>query len=197
MTLQGIDCASTITATIAQNLKDQNIQVIGRYLTGNFALTSDEVSIIHGAGLSLFLIYETNGTHMEYFSYSQGQSDSQSAIEAAISLGASSDGSITIYFCVDYDAQSSDMERIEGYFEGVQKYLDSKFMMGAYGSYSVLDYLYNSTYKPDRYMQTIGWSGGKVFHDNQIYQKQCDTQLCGIGVDLDEVLEDAGLFTSV
>lgn len=186
--MEGIDCATKLTASSAQALKRAGIGAVGRYLGRTLwnGLTPDEVNAIHNAGLSLFLIWELAPTKKAYFTYAKGVSDAAAAIVEAKYLGAP-DG-IAIYFTVDYDAQPGDMASIRDYFQGVKDGLGSKYLMGVYGSYAVMQSI-----DADRYFQTYAWSKGQKA-PNHIYQYQNDVILAGIAVDRDYVNEDAGLW---
>lgn len=192
--MNGIDCATKLTVASAQDLKQVGIEAIGRYLGRNLwnGLSQDEVKAIQSAGLALFLIWELAPTKVSYFDYAKGLSDAKQAIAEAEYLGAPH--GIAIYFTVDYDAQASDMSAIKGYFEGVRAGLEGKYLLGAYGSYAVMQALYASAYAPDRYFQTYAWSGEKQFSGNHIYQYSNDVTVAGVALDKDQVSEDAGLW---
>ena len=188
--MEAIDCSTTLTSTTAAALKAASIVAVGRYLGyetqgWSKSLSPAELSVIQATGLSVFLIWESNPTTAGYFSYSQGVSDVQLAMEEAAYLGAPD--STAIYFTVDFDAQASEMTAIIEYFNGVRDGLNGQYLVGAYGSYSVLQALQTSTYAPDKYWQTYAWSKGMVFSGNDIYQYQNDVTLEGIAVDLDTI----------
>ncbi|MDQ7092116.1 DUF1906 domain-containing protein [Desulfosporosinus sp. PR] len=164
--MNGIDCATRLTAASAQALKQAGIMAIGRYLGYQHgwskALTPDEAKSIHAAGLSIFLIWESAPTSKSYFSYSKGISDAAAAISEAEYLGATT--GVAIYFTVDYDAPAADMSAIKDYFQGVKDGLGGKYLMGVYGPYVVM-----KSVTADRYFQTYAWSGGQTA-PNHIYQ---------------------------
>jgi hypothetical protein len=116
--------------------------------------------------------------------------DAQLAIEEATYLGAPK--STAIYFSVDFDAQAADMAAIISYFNGVRAAMSGQYLVGAYGSYSVLQALQASSYAPDKYWQTYAWSNGAVFEGNSIYQYQNDVTLEGIDVDHDTIQYNSG-----
>lgn len=64
------DTAQTLTLSEAQALKSAGYEIVGRYLTDKFAMTSEEIENIFEAGLSIFPIFETYGTYSEYFTTS-------------------------------------------------------------------------------------------------------------------------------
>jgi len=195
--MEGIDCATRLNATTATALKNAGIMAVGRYLGyKNLKLWNsmipDEVKAVFNAGLSIFLIWETNPTQASYFNYRKGVSDAKMAIDEANHLGAPQ--GIAIYFAVDYDAQLKDFPAIIEYFRGVKEGLAEKYLVGAYGSYGVLAALKGLAHRPDRYYQTYAWSGGKIF-SGHIYQYQNGITLYGVEVDRDTVRSDAGLWT--
>jgi len=157
--MNGIDCASTLNATNAQALKNASIEAVGRYICGNYGITAAEAKAILDAGLKMWLIFELNPTYSGYFYYAKGFSDAHEAVSEAESLGVPE--GVGIYFTVDYDAQSGDMDEIIAYFEGVKAGLKGKYLVGAYGSYSVMEALAASNFAPDLYFQTYAWSAGK------------------------------------
>lgn len=184
--MNGIDCASSLNITSAQALKKAGIEAVGRYLGGRYALAPAEVKAIHDAGMALWLIYETTPTSRGYFNYNQGLADAKRAVALAEELGAPH--GITVYFTVDYDAKVTDIIYIEAYLKGVREGLGGKYLLGIYGSYTVV-----SSVKADCYFQTYAWSGGKTA-PNDIYQYQNDVTIAGVAVDRDYVNEDAGLW---
>lgn len=186
--MNGIDCATKLGPATAASLKASSIDAVGRYLGQNTwkGLTPEEVRAIHAAGLEIFLIWETDPTSPDYFSYSKGLSDANNALIEAEKLGVPDD--VPIYFTVDYDAQPSDFTAIINYFYGIRDGKPaSKYLVGAYGSYDILCALKNSLNAPDRYFQTYAWSHGKVCKFNDIYQYQNNVNIAGIPVDRDVI----------
>jgi len=193
--MEAIDCSTVLTPVTAAALKSAGILAVGRYLGfktqgWSKSITSDELSAIHNAGLSVCLIWESDPTSAGYFGYGQGLMDAQLAIEEATYLGAPK--STAIYFTVDFDAQASDMAAIISYFNGVRADLTGQYLVGVYGSYAVLQALRTSAYAPDKYWQTYAWSGGQIFAWNSIYQYQNDVALLGIDVDHDTIQYNSG-----
>ena len=193
--MEAIDCSTRLTSTTAAALKATGIIAVGRYLGyetqgWSKSLTPDELKVIQAVGLSVFLIWESNPTTAGYFSYSKGISDSTSALEEAVYIGAPN--STAIYYTVDFDAQTSNMVSIIEYFRGIRDGSNGQFIVGAYGSYSVLQALKASSYAPDKYFQTYAWSSGMVFSGNDIYQYQNDVTLQGVAVDRDTIQYNSG-----
>lgn len=185
---KAIDSATSITSATAQALKDAGIRIVARYLTGAFAMTTDEVHATMSAGLKIISIYETNPTNVDYFTQAQGISDAQAAVQAATGLGQPI--GTPIYFTVDYDAQVSDLGAISDYFAGIRSAI-GQYKVGLYGSYRVV----TSTIDTDYRWQTLAWSGGQVASNIHLYQSQNDVQVGGIGVDTDEIYQEPGCWT--
>lgn len=113
------DCAQTITAPRAASLKANGYKIVGRYLTGKFKMTPEEIQTIFANGLRLFPIFEVGGYQNSYFTSSQGTADAISAMEAAMNLGFGK-GTI-IYFAVDYDAYDSNIpNNVMPYFSAIK-----------------------------------------------------------------------------
>jgi LysM repeat protein len=191
--MNGIDCATKLTAATAAKLKAAGIGAVGRYLgrTSWKGLTAEEVRVILAAGLSIFPIWETNPTSRGYFSQAKGEADAKAAIAELAAIGAPA--GIAVYFAVDYDAQAADMAAISAYFTCVKAGLAGKYAVGTYGSYGVLTTLEKTGYVT-RYYQTYAWSKGKVFSKNTVYQHQNGVSLCGITVDKDLISSTSGLW---
>lgn len=190
MALQGIDCASTVTATVAAALKSQGIGYVGRYLGNSWkCMQKAEADTLKAAGLNIISIFEGTPTTRGYFTAAQGKSDAATAISYAKAVGQPS--GTAIYFTVDYPALDSDYSVIEAYFNVVKSNLGD-YKMGAYGHYGVVEYLHSKGVA-DYYMQTIAWSGGKEASEFiNVWQHQEDVAMAGIQVDQDQILKDPG-----
>ena len=114
---KAFDTASRVTASQAQYFKEQGYTDIGRYLvnaSGNNVLdkkmTIEELKYISETGLKVFPIYQTRGNNVGYFANSsQGLHDAAEAEAAARNLFFPN--GTTIYFAVDYDVKTADIEK--------------------------------------------------------------------------------------
>jgi hypothetical protein len=198
--VEAIDCSTNLTLSSVSSLKAEGIVAVGRYLGyetqgWSKSLSPDELRLIHNAGLSVFLIWESNPTAASYFSYNKGVSDAELALKEATYLGAPS--TTALYFTVDFDAQANNMTAIIDYFRGVRAGLKGQYLVGAYGSHSVLQGLKTSSYAPDKYFQTYAWSKGMVFSNNDIYQYQNDVTIRGVAVDRDTIQINSGCWPEI
>ncbi|MEH7120698.1 glycoside hydrolase domain-containing protein [Neobacillus vireti] len=188
--LNGIDCATKLTESLAARLKSEGIQYVCRYLGNSWkSMSKIEADAIIGAGLQIVSIWETNPTKAAYFTEAQGKLDAVEASSYAAAI-AQTEGS-AIYFAVDYDAQARDMDAILNYFLGVRNGIDQSYKVGVYGSYSVLKTLYQHQ-AVDYFWQTTSWSRGNVANFIDILQYQHNTTLSGIQVDYDYFSCSAG-----
>lgn len=184
MTLNAVDCTGLNQSQI-NNLKTNGVTTVGRYLSHSTwkGLTVDEVANIKAAGLQIFSIYETNPTAASYFVSGKGKSDALDAVSLAKAVGQPE--GTAIYFTVDYDAQAKDFPNILNYFKEIRANLTG-YKIGAYGSFAVLNYLYQNN-AADYWFQTVAWSGGQHCSFLNIYQFQCDKTLGGVNVDYDNL----------
>lgn len=111
----GCDCATVITNENVSVLVNNGYRYIGRYLTGRYKLTQQEIAILTQNGIKIFPIFQRSGegisaTNVSYFTSSQAIADARDAIQAALRLGFHS-GTI-IYFAVDYDAYDAQVTNV-------------------------------------------------------------------------------------
>ncbi|KLU63439.1 hypothetical protein CEB3_c02020 [Peptococcaceae bacterium CEB3] len=196
--MEGIDCVTQLTTQSALALKSAGMAAVGRYLGYRLgwwkALTPEELQAIHKAGLSLLLIWESNPTFAGYFSFTQGLSDVKEAVGEAVYLGAPKGSAL--YFTVDFDAQAGDMPAILDYFHGVREGI-GEYLVGAYGSYAVMNALKYSPYPPDKSWQTYAWSGGQVFEGSHVYQYENNVTIEGIPADRDLIKSEPGAWPEI
>lgn len=157
------DCSTTITDAIAATLKANKYEVVGRYLTGKFRMTSSELKIIFDNGLRVIPIFEVGGYKLSYFSYEQGVFDADSAIFAAAQLGFTKD--TIIYFAVDFDALDSDVtSNVLPYFKAISEKFtnaNSIYKIGIYAPRNVCSRVQNAGYSCSSFVcdMSTGFSG--------------------------------------
>jgi peptidoglycan hydrolase-like protein with peptidoglycan-binding domain len=141
------DCETPLTTTTVQTVVNNGYSIVGRYLTGGAgkALTSEEMVLIFGNGLSLFPIYQLAGDELSDFSYDLGVTAATNAYEAATALGIPF-GTV-IYFAVDYDATDDDIaSAIIPHFQGIQATMSAiggpQYAVGVYGTRNTCSTLY-------------------------------------------------------
>lgn len=191
MSLQGIDCASTIVPSVAAALKQQGIDFVGRYLgSGWKGLQKAEADIITAAGLKIISIWETSPTDVSYFTESQAKADTTAAVSYAKAIGQPA--GTAIYFTVDFNASITDLPAVLVYFNALKTSIGPDYKVGAYGDYSIIEGIHTAG-AADYFMQTYAWSAGKEASDFiHVYQYLNDVVFAGIGIDHDEILKDPG-----
>lgn len=178
----GADCAMILNEARAKTLYDHGYRYVGRYLTGTYgsnriskALTVEEEQIILDAGLRFFPIYQDGGTRLDYFTESQGTTDGQTAIDAAVKLGIPKD--TIIYFAVDFDAIESQVKsNIIPYFRAVYNELSqSIYRVGIYAPRYVCTLVANAGYSCSSFVgdMSTGFSGnlGYPIPDNWAFSQ--------------------------
>lgn len=204
-----VDTASNVSAH-AKGLFDAGVRVVLRYYTSNMEsaklLSLDEARAICGAGLGIAVTYQVSQTDPEDFDRDKGEHAGKTAWNYARSTIGQPAGS-AIYFAVDYDASSSDIEqRIAPYFEAARAQLRrgdlmQSYRIGVYGSGRVCAALL------DRGLVDLAWlAAASRWGDHQRFQDSMRWALCqhphttiaDVNVDPDEVqgsCVDFGQFT--
>lgn len=203
----GFDCASAYSLAKYQQLKAAGYSFVARYYcpydsrySWKNPLSAAEAKDITNAGLKIAAVYEYGGYKPAYFTYAQGKSDSQFAINQATSVGQPS--GTPIYFAVDYDSavNNNDFTGIDAYFSGVKDTMNSngnKYKIGVYGSNTVVDHVYNKLGSDTFIWQTYAWSAGVRNPKYNIFQFQNDITVSSINIDRDlsNMSNDPGTFT--
>ena len=200
----GIDTSDDVSSYLSC-LAGQGVTFVARYLnpagSTPVGLTNQEALNISntqvGSGyMSVVSLYEWGTTNytVNYFTPAQGTTDAKNAYTRAQQIGMPT-GVAPIYFCVDYDASSSDLSAINSYFEAINAYFDTfnpvPYGVGVYGSFLVVSSVYNSGWASYAY-QTYAWSNGQQFASNNLYQDQNGLNLCGFTNDGDLSYGDGG-----
>lgn len=129
------DCSTTITAEKAQTLVNNGYNIVGRYLTGKYAITPTEFQTIINYGMNLVPIFEVYGYYADWFTKENGRADANSALLAAKSLGIP-EGTI-IYFAVDYDVSGYEItNNIDPYFKAINDVFNNSTINYRIGIYA-------------------------------------------------------------
>ena len=162
------DCTDRITNQRAQYLKSIGINYVGRYITGYWAVSISEISLILEAGMKFVPIFERSGndlsgnmdvTDASYFTHEQGRQDALYAASTAQELGLPEN--TTIYFAVDFDAYDFEVDsNILEYFRALSVYL-LHYNVGIYGPRNVCTRVSNAGYAKTSYVadMSTGFSG--------------------------------------
>ena len=114
-----IDSTTEFTVARAAQMRAEGYYVAGRYLTVNGkSIGRGEIDIMFDAGFSVVPIFQNYNNGPEWFTYDFGYTHGYEAAMRARQLGFQS--GVVIFFAVDYDAFSSEIETLlRPYFEGV------------------------------------------------------------------------------
>ncbi len=152
-------------------LKDNNYQIVGRYLTGGDfkELRFGEPKKILDSGLKFFPIFQESATDLSYFTYERGMKDANSAT-AASKIHKIPKESI-IYFAVDTDPQNSDIvSRILPYFEGIKHEMSTNlgeyYKIGIYATRNACNQVIEKGYATTCFVSDMstGFSGNMGFN---------------------------------
>lgn len=192
--VKGCDAAQTISPSDAKILKSNGYEIIGRYISGRFATSIDELTGILNSGLNVFPIYETGGYEPSYFVNGQGSKDAVSAVQVAKSLGIP-EGTV-IYFTVDYDMQGYQIDNLViPYFKEIYDKFNNaqlNYRIGIYGARNVCSKVINEGYAQVAFVAgaSTGFSGNMGFPMPRLWsfnQVKVDINVDGIGLDNDQV----------
>src|ERR1051325_4608611 len=148
--MNGLDSSSACTQSALTCLQSGGYEFIGRYYSRTTQipgkkLTQPEARLISLAGIAIVAVYEDGPTSYSYFSSDRGVEDANGASEQANAVGQPSESAI--YFTVDYDATSSDIEgNITSYFQAIVATIGNQFRVGVYGSGDVCHAIKSSGY---------------------------------------------------
>lgn len=193
-TLKAFDTASRLTKSQAIYFKNHGYTDIGRYLVNasgknvlDKKMTIEELKYISEAGLKVFPIYQTRGNNVGYFTDSlQGLRDAAEAETAALNLLFPK--GTTIYFAVDYDVKTADIEKyIVPYFINVKLGMSNYYRVGVYGPRAICNILADQGLTSASFVADMS-SGftcniGQPMPKNWAYEQVVEVQQGGIGID--------------
>lgn len=191
--VKAFDTATRLTEAQANFFKSNGYTDVGRYLTNTVngtldkKMTLEELKAISNAGLKVFPIYQTRGNNVGYFTNSsQGHSDAKEALKAAHDLFFPY--GTTIYFAVDYDVKTADIEKyIVPYFRNIKAVLDGAYKIGVYGPRAVCNILASHGLTSSSFVADMS-SGftcniGQPMPKNWAYEQVVEVTQGGIGID--------------
>lgn len=188
--MKGLSTNKTCT-DIASCLKQNGIDFVARYYSRTTKnpeknLTLEEAEALNKQGIALVTVYEDNPTSKDYFSKDRGNRDGKSAYAYAQDIKQPSQSAI--YFAVDYDATSEDIEGpvkeyFQGVFDGLKDSASSKpiYKIGVYGSGACCDYLRkNLNFVEFSWLsESTGWLNSKTYDKWNIKQSVPKNSICG------------------
>ena len=172
MSVKGLDTYSNVSNCLT-NIKNQGYSFVARYYSksGNSKrMTAAEAAAIGSAGLKRVVVYQN--IHQSYDKFSA----SIASIEAGDAIGqaqANGQPSSVIYFAVDYDATSSEIDgNITEHFRVLKNMLSQAgYSTGVYGSSLVCKKLKEAGLVTKTWLaKSSGWGHGTSFSDWNIKQ---------------------------
>lgn len=170
-------------------LKAAGCSVVSRYLSvpgWPKNLTAPEATELRAAAMPILLNYETSADFM-LGGYAAGVTCARSARQQATALGAP--GNARIYYSADFDASVSQTSIVVAFLNGAAS-VDGASNVGVYGGLRVVQAAAAVGYAT---WQTIAWSNGQW--DPRALMRQTGQQqtIGGVQVDVDEIINLAGL----
>lgn len=210
--LNGLDTTMELTRH-AEALKAQGYDFALRYYSNNAAknLSLGEARALSGAGLQIGVVWESSGTHANFFTRAQGLADGAQAFRMAQESIGQPFGS-AIYFAVDYDPTLADLDGgISNYFTGVHAALyvanngQPSYRVGVYGSGLCCGTLVERGVASLSWLsQSTGFAGSRQYADQKRYDilqllpariVGADGIVLGVDPDATHPERDAGLFS--
>lgn len=168
------DTRFEITDELAEYLKADGYQIVGRYLSepnqentaeADYfkALRTGELERIVSHGLKYFPIFQEYSTALRHFTAETGARHAREAQAAARRLGVPP---TVIYFAVDYDATDPEVtSNILPYFEAVKTTLSDGYGVGIYASRNICTRVAQAGYSVSSFVSDMstGFSGNLGF----------------------------------
>lgn len=179
------DAVDTAGRPDPQALAADGVKLVSRYLAplpNPKVVTGAEITALHAAGIAVLLNWEASGTAAQGGA-AQGAQDGAAAAAMAETLGAPH--GLTVFYSVDFDAQSGDFAALRAYFAAINTATAGRYRVGVYGSGDVVDEL-KIWGLAAAFWQTYAWSGTYLSPNADLYQYHNNATLPGVGVSVDE-----------
>lgn len=186
------DTRFEMTTNVINKLKSDGYEIVGRYLTGgDFKEIRDgELQRIINNGMKVFLIYQRQNRKIDTFGPIEGGRAAVAANGSAKKNGIQP-GTI-IYFAVDMDVYDSQIEDyIVPFFQGINKFIDSRFKVGIYGPRKVCKRIMELNLAVSSFVSDMsyryGSNIGEKLPSNWCYDQFHEITNYYNGVDIDKV----------
>ncbi|MEK5492595.1 DUF1906 domain-containing protein [Paenibacillus sp. FSL R7-0297] len=196
---KGFDCAAPLTKKLAKQFRDDGYVFACRYLVplGWKRLTRTEAAAISAAGLQIVSVFETTASRA-LGGRTAGLTDGVIAEQTALAVGQPA-GS-RIYFAVDFDASTKQMDTVIQYIKAAGE-AARNYRSGVYGSVAVIEAAMAAK-ACTGFWQTYAWSKGRKAEGIHIYQydngpRGLGQPVHGVNVDLDLSSGDVGWWNTL
>ena len=186
----GCDTRFEMTDERISILKDNQYEVVGRYLTGGDfkELRAGEPERILKNGLKFFPIFQESGADLNYFTPVRGKIDAEKSSKAARKFGLPKD--TIIYFAVDTDPLDTQISnRIIPYFESLHEHFDPYYQIGIYGTRNACTQVSQKGYSIASFVADMssGFSGNMGFKipENWNFDQYYEIKISESGWDFD------------
>jgi len=193
--MRAIDTNANVI-NIVDDIVTGNFGAVGRYYSSNTnkQLTAAEAKAISVAGLKIFAVFED--VAKPDLSYNSGQRDARIALRQA--AGVSQPAGSAIYFALDYEFDTPDLDGVRDYFQGIKGTVAGRYKLGVYGDGVICDALLDEQVCDYAWLSASrGFPGSKVFYKSKrwaLAQSPNYQSLHGLNIDIDEVNGDFGGF---
>lgn len=186
------DTRFELTLPLINKLKSDGYSIVGRYLTGGDfkQLRDGELDRIFSNGMKAFLIYQRQDRDIKTFGPIEGGRAGVAASGSAKRNGIPSN--TIIYFAVDLDVYDTQIEKyIVPYFQGINKFIDSRFKVGIYGPRKVCTRIMELNLAVSSFVSDMsylfGANIGAKLPSNWCYDQFHEIKKYYNGVDIDKV----------
>lgn len=189
------------------HLQADNITTVIRYLTSNkYAdklVRPAEAKALALAGIRLGLVFENYGgsNGVDDITAGDGAVDAKFAVAYAPTVGAPADNSVCIYFAVDDDKDSGDINNLVlPYFRAIsQGFAGSRYLVGVYGSGAVCQAVTEAGYASYAWLsQSMGWTDSREYLAAKppalVLLQGADTTLANLDCDTNTAFGEFGDF---
>ena len=153
-----------------------------RYLSSQpKGIRQEEVNDLLTNGIAIVLAYEEKAISFQGYHAGVNQAKKAQALLEELSLPKS----LSIYFCVDWEATIKDHPKIEEALKGVISVIGIE-RTGIYGSYSIMNRCKSLA---SWFWQTYAWSNRKVADHIHLYQYLNNQKINNCGVDFNRALQ--------
>jgi hypothetical protein len=201
MSVEYVDASSPLSSAVGC-FSTSGIKAVGRYYNhgaGAKVLSRQEAQGLIANNISIWVVFEYYNNASKWFTAALGQKDAMRALQCAQEVVGQPEGT-TIYFSADYDEDGTNYaSAIVPYFKAVHQTFTRAdgtmpFRIGVYSDGLVCTRLLADGLVTDTWLScSSSFPGTRQFYQSRTWSiaQHCGVpNLCGIGIDSDEVSRD-------